>query len=204
MYTEKIYIFYIVAGFLSGSILFGYLFPLWLKGIDVRELSEDGNPGTFNAFACGGIGCGILTLAAELGKGILPVAMCLRKAGPDSFLFAFVMAAPVVGHAYSVFHKGRGGKAIAVSFGVLIGLLPFWKPLVFLIGYYLLFSLLIPVKSHGKRTVRTFLCFAVNCAVSFGQSAVTLGCALIAATVIRKHSVELPIPYKNREGWRIQ
>ena len=44
------YDFYIVSGFLAGSILFGRLIPMLLYGKDVEKESEDGNPGTFNAF----------------------------------------------------------------------------------------------------------------------------------------------------------
>ena len=65
------YFFYVIIGFLSGSILFGRLIPMIFRGVDVQTESEDGNPGTFNAFACGGAFCGILVLLADLGKGCL-------------------------------------------------------------------------------------------------------------------------------------
>ena len=47
------YLFYVIWGYLSGSILFAYLIPWFMKHIDIRELSEDKNPGTFNAFVFG-------------------------------------------------------------------------------------------------------------------------------------------------------
>lgn len=37
-------IMYILAGYLSGSVLYSYLLPKYLKKIDVTEKSEDGNP----------------------------------------------------------------------------------------------------------------------------------------------------------------
>ena len=101
------YFFYVIMGFLSGSILFGRLIPMIFRGVDVQTESEDGNPGTFNAFACGGAFCGILVLLADLGKGALPVALCARDLGMDSWMFALVMAAPVFGHAHSLFQKGH-------------------------------------------------------------------------------------------------
>ena len=67
------YIFYMAVGYLAGSMLFALEYPKIFKGVDVRRLSEDGNPGTYNAFVYGGIGCGILTLLSELAKGFLPV-----------------------------------------------------------------------------------------------------------------------------------
>lgn len=196
--------FYILTGFLSGSVLFGYELPLLLKGVDVRSGSEDGNPGTFNAFVCGGFGCGAVTLLAELGKGFWPVAFCARKVGCESLLFALVMAAPVLGHAYSVFHHGNGGKAIAVSFGVLLGVLPLWIPLALLIAWYLFFSLLFPVKSHGRRTMAAFACFALTSLFLIRQRAVLLGNLLISGLVIHKHYMAIEASKNNNQGWELE
>ena len=69
------YIFYIALGYLSGSLMFGYAVPKLIKGIDVRKESSDGNPGTANAFLCGGALCGILVLLGDILKGLLPVYM---------------------------------------------------------------------------------------------------------------------------------
>ena len=98
-------------GFLAGSILFGRLIPMLFYGKDVEKESEDGNPGTFNAFVCGGVFCGILVLLADIGKGLIPVAACARRLGMDSWKFVLVMVAPVFGHAHSIFRKGHGGKS---------------------------------------------------------------------------------------------
>ena len=64
-------------GIFSGSILFrtACSYDL-LKGVDVQTESEDGNPGTFNAFACGGALCGVLVLIWDLAKGALAGDAC--------------------------------------------------------------------------------------------------------------------------------
>ena len=67
------YVVFCLLGYLFGSVTFGYLIPRLIKGVDVRVLSNDGNPGTANAFLYGGVFCGILVLLADLGKGALPV-----------------------------------------------------------------------------------------------------------------------------------
>ena len=60
-------------GYFSGSVLYAALFcRLFGKG-DVLRDSSDGNPGTANAFICGGFSCGTLTLLCELLKAIVPV-----------------------------------------------------------------------------------------------------------------------------------
>ena len=94
------YVVFCLLGYLFGSVTFGYLIPRLIKGVDVRALSSDGNPGTANAFLYGGVFCGILVLLADLGKGALPVFLAARHLDPEEKLFALVMAAPVVGHAY--------------------------------------------------------------------------------------------------------
>ena len=137
------YIFYIALGYLSGSLMFGYAVPKLIKGIDVRKESSDGNPGTANAFLCGGALCGILVLLGDILKGLLPVYMAGKHLGTEFMGFALIMAAPVFGHAFPLAGgKKNGGKGIAVSFGVLIGLYPFLTNLWLLIFWYLLFSVL--------------------------------------------------------------
>lgn len=181
------YWLFILAGYLSGSVLYGRLLPKWWKGVDVCQVSEDGNPGTYNAFRYGGFACGVAVLLAELGKGALPVFACRRLVGAGGPLFSLVMAAPVLGHAHSIFYGGRGGKAIAVSFGVLIGMVPELRPLLFLIGCYLTFSLVLPIPDHGKRSIATFGCLLVLTMCFVRQRYVVLGVLIIALTVIFRH-----------------
>ena len=60
------FIFYILLGYFSGGLMFGYVIPKVIKGIDVRSMSSDGNPGTANAFFYGGAVCGIAVLLLSL------------------------------------------------------------------------------------------------------------------------------------------
>ena len=198
------YDFYIVAGFLAGSILFGRLIPMLFCWKDVEKESEDGNPGTFNAFVCGGVFCGILVLLADIGKGLLPVAACARRLGMDSWKFALVMAAPVFGHAHSIFRKGHGGKAIAVSFGVLIGLYPVSRPLLLLIGCYLLFAVVIPVKSNTRKSVYAFLLFTVLSIFTIPHRTILLGCIVMSAIVVHKHCLKANEAFRRGEEWRLE
>ena len=74
-------IFYSVLGYFLGSLMFGYLIPRIFKGIDVRSLSSDGNPGTANAFFYGGAACGSAVLVCDLLKGFLPVHLAYQAMG---------------------------------------------------------------------------------------------------------------------------
>ena len=136
-------LFFILVGYLSGSILYAYLLPKYICHIDIMKDSDDHNPGTFNAFALAGTQVGILVIALELLKGFLPIWLASHILDTRRWMFAFVLCAPVAGHAFPLFYPKRGGKAIAVSFGVLLGLLPRYRPVLLLIFFYLLFSFLI-------------------------------------------------------------
>lgn len=181
------YLFFSLLGFVCGSTLFAYWIPRLLRGIDVRTLSADHNPGVANAYVCGGFWVGTLSLLCELGKGFWPVFLGSRFTDNTSLLFVPVMAAPVFGHAFPFFHKEKGGKAIAVSFGVMLGLLPEIRPLLYLILYFLLFSLVIILRPHSLRTVVTFGLFALTVFLRVPRTSVAVGCFLISCIVILRH-----------------
>ena len=178
---------FILLGYFMGSLLFGYRITWLIKGVDIWELADDENPGTYNAFVFGGFWCGILTLLADMGKGYLPVMLYRQRYGMENLIFAFVMAAPVLGHAFSVFHGRKGGKGIAVSFGVLLALIPIWKPVLLLIFFYILFSIVFKIGSHRRRSIVTFGCFSIGCLVLVTIPAIILGCVMISCIVIYKH-----------------
>ena len=79
------YVVFCLLGYLFGSVTFGYLIPRLIKGVDVRALSSDGNPGTANAFLYGGVFCGILGTSGRSWKKALcrsfwqPVIWTRRK-----------------------------------------------------------------------------------------------------------------------------
>ena len=116
-------------------------------------------------------------------------------------LFAGVLTAPVLGHAFSVFHRGKGGKGIAVSFGVLLGLFPWLTPALVLAGIYLFFSLIVPVKSHLKRSVVTFGCFGIVAFIGNWSLEIKLGIWLLSLVVIYKHVTAAELEIK-KENWR--
>ncbi len=183
------YIFFIIIGYLSGSIMYAHLLPHMTKHIDIRKFSEDGNPGAANVFMHAGIPMGVLVLICELLKGALPVWFAARNTDISSLLFAFVMAAPVLGHAFPLFWMFKnGGKSIAVSFGVLLGLYPNLTPVYILAALYILFSLVIVIRPHFFRSVITFLVFTFCCLfIKSLPVSISLGCLALSLTVILKH-----------------
>ena len=186
---------FVLIGFLSGSVLFSYHIPLWLKHIDIVRESKDHNPGTFNAFKYAGVNIGILCLLADLAKSFLPVFYSVRCLGFPYALLPLVMAAPVAGHAFSPWYGFRGGKAIAASFGALLGLVPHTGAVLVLAFWYILFSTLFVIQPHERRTVVTFGCMALTCAaacVLTRSYALLPGYLMIAAIPIYRNNVSAP------------
>lgn len=182
-------ILFIAGGYLSGSVLYSYLLPKLLKKIDITQESDDGNPGTANVFKCVGIPMGILVLCLELLKGFVPVHFAMRSVDLSKPVFALILAAPVLGHAYPVWGLKKGGKAIAVSFGVLLGIVPLWTPVLLLAAFYVSFSLIVIIQPHFFRSIITFLLFIVGVMFTVPVSSIVLGCTMISLIVVRKHFV---------------
>ena len=119
-------VIYALIGYLSGSVLYAEVFCGIFGRKNAIEQSRDANPGTANAFLYGGFWCGICTLIFDMAKGFVPVYAYVHMTQmnlAESNGLALVLAAPVAGHIFPVWHHFKGGKGIAVSFGSLLGLI---------------------------------------------------------------------------------
>ena len=108
--------------YLIGSIPTAYLLGRMMKGIDIRKHGS-GNVGATNAFRVLGKIPGCCVLVVDVVKGLLCPTLLADGFGL-SRIFERVLVGLVVvlGHSFSVFLKLKGGKGVATSLGVLIGL----------------------------------------------------------------------------------
>ncbi|HAH21165.1 MAG: acyl-phosphate glycerol 3-phosphate acyltransferase [Omnitrophica WOR_2 bacterium GWF2_43_52] len=117
----------ILLSYLVGSIPTAYIFGKIAKGIDIRKYGS-GNVGATNAFRVLGKRMGISVLALDALKGVVCVAgiadYCLKLGAPVDELVLRVLCgvAAVVGHSLTIFLRFKGGKGMATTLGVLIGL----------------------------------------------------------------------------------
>jgi len=116
-------------GFVAGAIPFAALLTRRFAKRDIRGVG-DGNPGAANAWRAAGWQIGALAVTLDFLKGALPVAAARYFGGVDGWQLVPVALAPILGHAFSPFLRGRGGKALAVTFGVWCGLTLYQAPLV--------------------------------------------------------------------------
>jgi len=106
-----------------GAIPFGYLLVKWKTGGDVRA-SGSGNIGATNVMRTTGRAAGIATLALDIGKGYLAVWIAERLTGGSQSVESLAALMVMLGHAYPVFLKFQGGKAVASFVGAFLRLAP--------------------------------------------------------------------------------
>lgn len=119
-----------LGSYLAGSIPAGVVFSRLLRGIDVRSRGS-GNIGSANVFRVAGPGPAALTLLFDAIKGFLPVIVA-QQLGLPLWAQLLTGGAAIVGHNWSIFLRGRGGKGIATSLGVLAAFAP-WVTLIALV-----------------------------------------------------------------------
>ncbi|WP_139995143.1 glycerol-3-phosphate acyltransferase [Paenibacillus paridis] len=117
--------------FLSGSLMFSY----WLGLLGRKNIKAvgDGNPGALNLWKATGYKLGLVGVLLDFLKGYLPVLLLVGSSYAKGFVLIPLALAPIAGHAFSPFLKGRGGKAIAVTFGVWSALTGFEASLAYAI-----------------------------------------------------------------------
>lgn len=124
------YIILIIFAYLLGSIPFALVVGKIGFNIDIREHGS-GNLGATNAFRILGVKAGIIVTLADILKGtvatLLPLIAAYFVDVDVSRLVVGIFA--VIGHTYPIFAKFKGGKAVATSGGLILGL----NPLLFLI-----------------------------------------------------------------------
>jgi glycerol-3-phosphate acyltransferase PlsY len=112
-----------LGAYVLGSIPTGLLVGR-SRGVDIRAIGS-GNIGATNVARGLGKPWAALVLLADALKGFLPVftARHLTPALPPAAV-ALVGLSAVVGHMFTVFLRGHGGKGVATSLGVAFGLSP--------------------------------------------------------------------------------
>jgi len=130
----------IVGSYLLGSLPIGYIVGK-IAGVDIRK-SGSGNIGATNVLRVLGkkYGYTVFFLDALKGFAVVRISLALVSttppAQPYANLFALLGAVVcVIGHSFPVWLNFRGGKGVATSAGVIIGLMPLAAIIVFPIWF---------------------------------------------------------------------
>ena len=120
--------FYLLA-YLVGSIPFGLILAKVFAKVDIKKAGS-GNIGATNVLRVVkeqdpalAKKLSIATLALDVLKGIAVLAIGTLAGVPEETMWAIAVFA-VIGHCFSIFLMGEGGKGVATGLGVLLYMIP--------------------------------------------------------------------------------
>ena len=114
------YFICLIVGYLLGSVPFGLLAGR-LKGVDIRTQGS-GNIGATNVWRVCGWRYGLPVFLLDALKGVAAVYVGRRLGGEYTpIVGAF---ACIIGHSFPVWLNFKGGKGVATSLGVMLGMMP--------------------------------------------------------------------------------
>lgn len=155
--------------------------------IDITEISDDKNPGAANVIKYAGLKYGIPAIILDVLKGFIPIYLARKYLDISSLYFVPILAAPVLGHATAPFFNWHGGKAIASSFGCLLGLIPNSYIVLVLALILVFFTFFLIIRPNGLRCIVSYTLFSFYCLRYCPEPGIRFGCILIALIVIYKH-----------------
>lgn len=113
--------FLILAAFLLGACPFSVWIGRWFLKKDITRYG-DGNPGAANVFRAGSVKLGLLAVLLDILKGIPFVYISYAVFDLPMKVVVAVGLAAILGHSFSPLLRFRGGKSVAITFGVIIAM----------------------------------------------------------------------------------
>ena len=171
----------LLAAYLLGSVPTGVLVARG-KGVDLRKVGS-GNIGATNVGRALGKKWATFVLLIDAGKGALPV-LVFGWYFSDPWLPALGGLCAVLGQAFSIFLRGRGGKGVATSLGAGMALAPL--PTSACLGVFVLLFAIFRIASIGSLTAVT--CFPLFCLLfHLGTAPCMVFGIAVAVLVILRH-----------------
>lgn len=179
------YLITAAAGYLLGSIPFGYLLVRMFTGEDVRA-SGSGNIGATNV-ARKSPALGVATLVLDAAKGLAAVLVARALFGGPHQQLILTTAAffAVFGHLFPVWLKFRGGKGVATSLGAFVLLTP--KSILCMVVLFLLIAVAFRYVSLGSVAVAAAFPLLAWALHEYTDSRQLVLFALVSALIIWKH-----------------
>ncbi len=170
----------VVVAYLSGSVPYGLVLARLVAGVDIRTVGS-GNIGATNAARAGGKVLGVVVLALDVLKAVVPVVVARRlmAGSPEAGLWLTAVAvAAFAGHLFPVWLRFHGGKGVATGLGIFLVLAP-WAAVAGAATYAVLY-LVTRISSLGSLAgtlvccVGTFLWHGVRNPISWAGLAISL------------------------------
>lgn len=115
-------------GYAFGSVPTALLVVQKTRGIDVRTVGS-GNVGAMNSYLVTRSALiGVIVFLLDFLKGLAPVVLARMWLGSDLSVEGAAGVGAIVGHNFSLWLKGRGGRGIATAAGVVLTIVPIVIP----------------------------------------------------------------------------
>lgn len=146
-------ILFVIIGYLSGSIPFGYLISK-IKKIDIRKKGS-GNIGGTNVGRTLGIKYGVLVGILDVSKALLPIYIASKYLF-EPWQMVIVLISPVIGHMFPVWLNFKGGKGVSTVAATLFYILGLNYSLIF-IALWIIMLFIIKIMSLTNLIIVLFL-----------------------------------------------
>lgn len=167
----------VLAGYLLGSMPFGYWVVRLTKGVDVRTVGS-GNIGATNVWRVYGKGYGIPIVMLDAAKGFVPALVGSIVGGP--LVGVLAGSAAMLGHWRPLFLGfQRGGKTVATAGGTFFGA----APLLGLIGLLIWIVVFLLFRYASLASILTALSMPVG-ALLLGEEWPIVVFAAVAAVAV--------------------
>lgn len=113
----------VILAYFLGGIPFGYLFVRFALGKDIRTMGS-GNIGATNVHRSAGQKAGVVVLLLDIAKGFVAVSLAALMTHNSPEALALAAVAVMVGHAFPILLRFRGGKAVACFIGAFLYIAP--------------------------------------------------------------------------------
>lgn len=179
---------FILGAYLLGAIPFGLIIGL-SKGVDIRQHGSK-NIGATNCGRVVGKGWGQLCLMLDILKGFVPTLVYgqwLFPAEATAAAYGWWLAvalAAVLGHLFPVYLGFKGGKGVATTIGVGLGIWPYFTVAMLVsVAAYLIVRYAIGFVSLGSLTLAIVFPIALGVYMAIAGLALSVGWPLLAVAL---------------------
>ena len=186
----------LVGGYGVGLIQTAYIYGR-LKGVDIRKYGS-GNAGTTNALRVLGKKAGLIVFLGDFLKGIVACSLThviLGQLGIENAYVLYTGLGVVLGHNFPFYMQFKGGKGIAASGGMIVGLWD-WRLVVILLAAFIISVVITRYVSVGSLTIMIgffvlYTVFAIHGDYNFTSNSKMIEgivlAAVIAGMAVRRH-----------------
>ena len=171
----------VILGYLAGSIPTGLLLTKAFSEVDPRKEGSR-NIGATNILRTAGKTLGVLTLAGDCLKGLIPVLLAVWIMNSDIWVGLTALSA-FAGHLFPVFLKFKGGKGVATALGIYLGI----APLAVLIDAVIFFGVVLKWRYISLGSLTAAAVMPVLITILTGSKFYLVASLIIAGLIYYRH-----------------